>query len=287
MTIAVVVRVNDGFVLASDSATTLGLTAADGSVQVANIYNNANKIFNLHKGLPVAAMTWGLGSIGPASIATLAKDLRRRFEGRDPNHADWKLDKDSYSMTQVAAQFKRFFYDERYEPLAKSSPAEVPSLGLLVAGYGSGADEPEAFTLALEAGGTCGGPEPLVAINPAGAAWWGLPEAITRLLLGVSTALPQALVNLGVPAPDVAGYVSAIQAQVQQQLVQSAMPIQDAIDLAEFLVDVTIKFVRFSPGNPMVGGPVEIAAVTKHEGFKWVMRKHYYDTKLNPPLELI
>jgi hypothetical protein len=288
MTIAVVVRVNDGFVLASDSATTLGLMAADGSMQVANIYNNANKIFNLHKGLPIAAMTWGLGSIGPASITTLAKDLRRRFEGRDQDHLDWKLDEGSYSMTEVAAQFKTFFYDERYEPLTKSIPAEVqvPYLGLLVAGYSSRTDEPEAFTLALE-GKTCTGPNQLVAINPAGASWWGMPDAITRLLLGVSSALPQALENLGVPTADVAAYALAIQQQVQQQLVTDAMPIQDAIDLAEFLVDTTIKFVRFSPGNPMVGGPVEIAAVTKHEGFKWVMRKHYYDTKLNPPLELI
>ena len=123
------------------------------------------------------------------------------------------------------------------------------------------------------------------AINPSGAAWWGLSEAITRLLLGVSQSLPEALVNLGVPPSDVPAYVSAIQGQVQQQLVPPAMPIQDAIDLAEFLVDVTIKFVRFSPGHPMVGGPVEIAAVTKHEGFKWVMRKHYYDARLNPTRE--
>jgi hypothetical protein len=60
------------------------------------------------------------------------------------------------------------------------------------------------------------------------------------------------------------------------------MPIADAIDLAEYLVEVTIGFVRFCPGNPTVGGPIEVAAVTRHEGFKWVKRKHYYDVKLNP-----
>lgn len=57
---------------------------------------------------------------------------------------------------------------------------------------------------------------------------------------------------------------------------------QDAIDLAEFLVHLTIMFSRFSPGAPSVGGPIEIAAVTKHEGFKWIKRKHYYEQRLNP-----
>ncbi|MGA9679919.1 MAG: hypothetical protein WBR28_33125 [Mycobacterium sp.] len=31
---------------------------------VHNIYNNANKVFNLYKGL----LTWGLGHVGPASM---------------------------------------------------------------------------------------------------------------------------------------------------------------------------------------------------------------------------
>lgn len=81
MTIAVAVKVNDGFVLAADSATTLSADGVDGKTQLLNIYNNANKIFNLHKGLPIGAMTWGRGSIGPSSISTLTKDLRVRFAG--------------------------------------------------------------------------------------------------------------------------------------------------------------------------------------------------------------
>ena len=56
-----------------------------------------------------------------------------------------------------------------------------------------------------------------------------------------------------------------------------AMPIQDAIDLARFLVETTIGFVRFSVFLPKsVGGAVEIAAITKHEGFRWVQRKSFY-----------
>jgi hypothetical protein len=59
------------------------------------------------------------------------------------------------------------------------------------------------------------------------------------------------------------------------------MPIQDAIDLAIFLEQVAAQFVRFREGPDTVGGPVEVATLTKYEGFKWVHRKHYYDKNLN------
>ncbi len=60
------------------------------------------------------------------------------------------------------------------------------------------------------------------------------------------------------------------------------MPIQDAIDLAEFLVDLTTKFIRFCDGAQTVGGPIEIATITKHEDFKWIKRKHFFPRELQP-----
>lgn len=64
-------------------------------------------------------------------------------------------------------------------------------------------------------------------------------------------------------------------------LVFAPMPIQDTIDLAEWLVQTAIMYSRFSPGAPVVGGPIESAAITKHEGFKWIRRKHYFHRDFN------
>ncbi len=59
------------------------------------------------------------------------------------------------------------------------------------------------------------------------------------------------------------------------------MPVQDAINLAEYLVDVTKKYFAFLPGADIVAGDTDIATVTKHEGFKWIRRKHYYSPQFN------
>jgi hypothetical protein len=69
--------------------------------------------------------------------------------------------------------------------------------------------------------------------------------------------------------------------RLQASMAFAPMPIQDAIDLARFLVYSTIMYSRFLPGPQVVGGPIEIAAITKHEGFKWISRKHYYNQDLN------
>src|SRR5258708_37235979 len=84
MSIAVVISVHDGVVLAADSASTLlaagipgvGPESAGPDQIAVNVYNNANKIANLYKGEPIGCVAYGSGSIGLASISTLLKDFR-------------------------------------------------------------------------------------------------------------------------------------------------------------------------------------------------------------------
>jgi len=76
MTLALSLKTNDGLVLAADSASTLILSDPGGSL-VTNTYFNANNVFNLVKGLPLGAITWGAGAIGTASISTLI--ARKQF----------------------------------------------------------------------------------------------------------------------------------------------------------------------------------------------------------------
>jgi hypothetical protein len=282
MTIAICTKINDGLVLASDSATTLFGQAPNGQLIAVNVYNNANKVFNLRKGLPIGAIVWGAGSIGQASISTIVKDLRQRFTGDDPEHKDWKLNADSYTVEEVANKLKRFVYDELYEKEYKNFAHQKPSLGLIVAGYSAKAPMADEFQIDIQ-NGQCSGPRRLRKQDEVGMTWAGEPEALNRLIMGYSTALPNLLQGqLGLQPAQMSQAMANISPQIQLPVVLPAMPLKDAIDLAEFMVDLTVKFSRFKPGAPTVGGPIELAAISKHEGFRWIQRKLYFTREMNP-----
>ncbi len=283
LTIAISIKINDGLVLASDSASTVLGATPDGQLQVFNVYNNADKVFNLQKGLPIGAITWGAGSIGQASTSTIMKDLRKIFtDGDDEKHPGWKLDKKNYKVEDIANRLKEFVFDELYAPAFIDFPHKKPDLGFIVAGYSANAPMADEFQIDIKEG-QCNGPRPVRAREQIGMTWGGDPEALNRLIIGIGGGLPQVLQNLFRLQPDQTPQVmQAIQQTLQLPLVLPAMPLQDAIDLAEFLVDLTIKFSRFMPGAPTVGGPIEIAAISKHEGFRWIRRKYYFDRKWNP-----
>ena len=277
MTVAVAVSAVDSIVLASDSATTQQIRTQAGQIETINIWNSANKIFNLRKTWPVGAVTWGRASLGGRSIATLAKELRCRLSGERPSHQDWALDPANYTIQAVAERVKTFFYDEHYQ----TDPNAKEVLGLMVAGYSAGSDTAELYVIEMDQS-ACRGPDKTGQSDQPVLTWRGVPEAISRLANGISGKLPEALLQLGVPQGNVQAYVQRIKEKTGIPLVDAGMPVGEVIDLAEFLVEATIKFVRFAPGHQVVGGPVEIAAMTRHEGFKWIKRKHHFPHDLNP-----
>ncbi len=57
---------------------------------------------------------------------------------------------------------------------------------------------------------------------------------------------------------------------------------EDLADMAESLVRMTCIKRRITSTQETVGGPVDVAVVTKGDGFIWMKRKHYFDPKLNP-----
>ncbi len=225
-------------------------------------------------------MTYGMGSIGSSSISTLAKDLRRRFAGEDKNFLNWQIDSENFTIEDVANKARQFLYDENFVALNVAA-APGTQLGFVVAGYSSNAQLSEVWLIEIN-DGNCDPPRLLFGQGETRVYAGGDPEVFSRLVLGHGQKLTDALLKGGVPQPMVGSAVAAIEAEMAIPLLSAPMPIQDAIDFGEFLVQTTATFTRFKYGAATVGGPVESAAITKHEGFKWVRRKHYFDESLNP-----
>lgn len=275
MTVCVAIKVHDCIVFAADSASSLSATDTDGKQRIVNIYENANKVFCLRKGFPICGMTAGIGNFGNVSISTLSKDLRLRFctEGDD-----LYLDPHNYSMQEVSEKARVFLFEESF---LKKCPDQQGSFDFWIGGYGSAADLGEIWLLQIR-DGECPAPICKAPQDDCTIEWGGQPEAINRLLLGYGQALPSILSDVGLSGDQVEKLTLHIAQRSHAQLMHAAMPTIDAIELAEFLVETTKRFVKFLPGGNTVGGATDIATVTKHEGFKWISRKHFYDRKLNP-----
>ena len=53
-------------------------------------------------------------------------------------------------------------------------------------------------------------------------------------------------------------------------------------EVAYSLVELTSRKRRYSSAMETVGGPIDVAILTRNEGFIWTRRKHYFDAQLNP-----
>lgn len=277
MTVTLSVHVMDGVVIAADSTASIGSGSG-----IANTYDNANKIVNLYKGKPIGISFWGAGSIGNASLSTLAKDLRDRFTGA-AGPDGWQLTGNGWSVHSVAQMVRDFFYEEVYADAYGDGPPANTTTGIAVCGYTPGRGVSERYEIEFGEHG-CDGPGDEDAEGQLEALYWrGVTDPITRLVMGFGLNMPSVLVDgLGLPPDQVDDAIGLLADNLGARPVHAAMPIQDAIDLADFLVELTKQWVRFLPGAPTVGGPTELAAITKHEGFKWVRRKFYYEQHLNP-----
>ena len=283
MSIAVLINVHDGIVIAADSASALTVSVAQSVAGIANVYDNANKIFNLYKGRPIGCVTFGNGSIGNSSISTVIKDLRAELmDESKAKRFDPPFDPHDYTMEGVSKIVATFFKNE----CQKQHPAilQKMNIGFLLGGYSTGSSLGESWSVDIK-NGIPSAPKLLRPRDQVGISWGGTTEVIQRIVLGFSPNFFQALSEVQKGKESAQQLLNQLYpllvSKLQAPVVFAPMPIQDAIDLGRFLVHAAIMYSRFLPGPPIVGGPIEIAAITKHEHFKWISRKHYYDQSFN------
>ncbi|MFI5090616.1 MAG: hypothetical protein ACHP7P_11200 [Terriglobales bacterium] len=60
------------------------------------------------------------------------------------------------------------------------------------------------------------------------------------------------------------------------------LPKDDLAAMAESLVNLTSFKRRITAEMETVGGPIDVAVISKGDGFVWIKRKHYFQKDLNP-----
>jgi len=271
MTICIGVKVDAGIVFAADSATSM--TQVSGSILgVSRVYNNADKIFNLHRKLPVVAMTCGLGNFGSESISTIVKGIRLRLMD-DERHKPT-----DYSLEDIVGVCHEVFhgkFEELHEAVKDSNSFEFFIGGC--SGNGGG----DAIWKFQFSEGQFSDPVCLVGQDDCNILWAGQPEACVRLVLGHASNTYDVLRAANLSHQQATDLSQSLRRNSEASFLEPSMPIKDAIELAEFLAQTCASYVKFLPGADTVGGELDIATVTKYEGFRWIRRKHFYPQELN------
>ena len=149
-------------------------------------------------------------------------------------------------------------------------PEGRPKTGIVVGGYTGQKFFPEEYTMHVPITKTYR-PRPDKDGKPNfGANWYGMTDAIVRFHHGRDDRIFQIIRNHGISDEVLADIKEEIGRELQYPILFNAMPLGDAIEYARFLVELTIARFRYVVGAEVCGGKVNIAAITRKDGFNIV-----------------
>jgi hypothetical protein len=243
MTVVVAIAAPDGIVLGSDSRTTW----IEGEHHRITT-DTARKVFALHDRFGVA--TYGMAQIGPKTIHGLLDEFVAQQPAVPADVGTFASDLAAFFHGQLTAVL---------QAAGQTLPPNAWPLGFLVAGYDATGI---AGVLEVRVPGQIVMPIG-VATDHLGAAWRGQTDVIRRLIKGFD--------HDGFAASK--GRVSKTAAQkiekLEYQLILP-MTLADAIDLGSFLIDTTVRMLRFSDGTlgarkraPSCGGRTQMLTLSR------------------------
>ena len=104
--------------------------------------------------------------------------------------------------------------------------------------------------------------------------WGGQLEVASRLIHGYDHRLfPLIGGQLKIPQNQMEDVAKVLAPQLEYTIPYAMLPLQDCVDLATFLVRTTITAQRFAIAVRGVGGSIDVAAITRTTGVKWIQRK--------------
>jgi len=114
-------------------------------------------------------------------------------------------------------------------------------------------------------------------------------EDTTELLEGVSTRISKRNIeviknNSERISQNIVSNIKSVQNEYFVQPVLdsvAALPLDELASMARTLINLTSFKRRVSLNTESVGGPIDVAVISKGDGFIWINRKHYFKPELN------
>jgi hypothetical protein len=267
MSLGIVFKGAEGIVLAADSRVTLmaELPNVGGHpVLLPATFDNATKLLQAASQSHVGAVTYGAGAIGQQEPRTAASFL--------PEFDSLIAPRGRLSVLDFATALSDFFAQQW---TSNHMPTDGPlenDMVFVVGGYDEGATYGHVFEFMIPHNPT---PFESVPVGQFGARWGGQREIVDRLIQGYDPRLPSlAHELLHNPTQDGGRTLDeGLRARLQMPIPWQFLPLQDCVDLSVFLIRTTIQLQQWLVGVRGVGGAIDVATVTRTEGFRTIQVK--------------
>jgi len=275
MSIGIAFKGPEGIVLAADSRVTLNAQGQNPQGQVFVLpatFDNATKLLRIKsenkKYKYVGAITYGAGSIGTVQAARTAHSFLPEFEATLPDERP--------TVEDFAAQLSAFFMAWWADAGMPNPAPPGADMVFLVGGYDSDdAAYGRVFELFIPSRPV---PHETLPGNQFGATWGGQGQIASRLVMGYDPAASAVArdflhspVQVAVGQPDPLD--EELKAKLGARIPWQFLPLQDCVDLSIFLVRATITMQKWIVDVRGVGGAVDVASITRTDGFKYIQQK--------------
>jgi len=264
MSLGIVVKGPEGLVLAAESRVTLGAKLPQGQ-QIHVNFDNATKLLSF--GEPnsnVGVVTYGQAAIGLRTAYSFLPEFESELV---EEHKNKRL-----SVRDFADFFSEFFLKQwKMGGMPEAKDHTGPNMTFVVGGFNEGEPYGRVFVIDIPKNPTPIEQQPTP--GDFGITWGGQRQFVDRLIKGYDPILPKVLSDtLKLQSEQIAQLEQALN-QLQMALPLQALPLQDCVNLAIFFIRTTMSAQDLTVGIRGVGGPIDVATITRSEGLKFIQRK--------------
>lgn len=267
MSLAIVFKGAEGIVLAADSRVTLTVETQQPNgkaMLLPSTFDNATKLFPVATQKFVGVVTYGAGAFGSPQQRT-AHSYLPEFEEELNKNEEGRL-----SVKTFSDQLSNFYMNQ----WSSSMPEDYDGspLVFLVGGYDEGAPYGSLFQIDIPTK-----PEPRQWHEGGGAfgpVWGGQMELTSRLIHGFDPEVPKLVQQiLDLSDEGMEGFDDKLKEKTRIQIPYQFLPLQDCVDFSISLIQITRTLQSFYIGIRGVGGAIDVATITRTDGFTPIQQK--------------
>ena len=264
MSLGIAFKGPEGIVLAADSRVILSAEMQSGveKMILPSTFDNATKLLQITGHNYVGAVTYGVGAIGQQEPRT-AHSFLLEFE-------DYLSKKDikRLPIKDFAENLANFFIIQWKDRMPSNYSG--PDMVFLVGGFDAGEPYGRVFQVLI--------PSNLVPIEcnagQFGITWGGQSEYTHRLIKGFDPRMPSLVQNfLSLSAEQTTALEGHLESALSSPIPYQFLPLQDSVNLSILLIRTTMEIQNWIVGVRGVGGAIDVATITRKEGFIPVQQK--------------